>query len=124
MPFFANVGGSAPLLFQQLAALGFFAETFVNLVVKFDVVIVALEEEIVLIAVGVRVHKDRAAGFAVASRAADFLVISFNAAGQGSVDDGADIGFVDTHPEGDGGNDDLEFAIEKTVLDAAAAIGV
>jgi hypothetical protein len=36
------------------------------------------------------------------------------------VDDGADVGFVDTHAEGDGGDDDFELAGEEVALDALA----
>jgi hypothetical protein len=70
--------------------------------------------------VGVGVHEDGAAGQAVASGAADLLVIAFEGAGQSGVDDGADIGFVDAHAEGDGGYDAVELAGLEVLLDGFA----
>ena len=55
----------------------------------------------------------RAAGLAVASGAADLLVIRLDAAGQRGVDDGADIGLVDAHAERDRGDDHFELAGEE-----------
>ena len=40
------------------------------------------------------------------------------------MDDGADVGFVDAHAEGDGGDDDFELAGEEVALDALACGGV
>ena len=85
--------------------------------------IVALEEEVVHLAVGVGVEEHGARGLAVASGAADLLVVGFDAAGKRGVDDGADVGFVDAHAEGDGGDDDLELAGEEVALDAFAHAG-
>ena len=52
-------------------------------------------------------------GCAVAAGAADLLVIGFEAARQGGVDDGADVRLVDAHAEGDGGDHDLDAACEE-----------
>ncbi len=49
------------------------------------------------LAVGEGVQQDGAGGFAVASGAADLLVVSLDRARQGDVDDGADVGLVDAH---------------------------
>jgi hypothetical protein len=40
------------------------------------------------------------------------------------VDDGADVGLVDAHTEGDGGDDDFDGALEELLLDALAGGGV
>ena len=60
---------------------------------------------------------------AVAAGAADLLVVGFDGAGEGDVDDGADVGLVDAHAEGDGGDDDFELAGEEGALDAVAVAG-
>ena len=72
------------------------------------------------LAVGVGVEEDGAAGEAVASGSADLLVEGFDGAGEGDVDDGADVGLVDAHAEGDGGDDDFELSCEEAGLDAVA----
>ena len=82
--------------------------------------VVAVEEEVVHLAVGEAVEQDGAGGQAVAAGAADLLVEGFDGCGQGGVDDGADIGFVDAHAEGDGGDDDFELAGLEAALDALA----
>ena len=96
------------------------AQGFVDLLHGIDGRIVALEKEIVRPAVGVGVHEDGAAGLAVASGAADLLVVAFEGAGQRRVDDRADIGFVDAHAEGDGGDDAIELAGLEVLLDGFA----
>ena len=63
-------------------------------------------------------------GLAVAAGAADLLVVGLERAGQRGVDDGADIGLVDAHAEGDGGDDHLQFAGEEGGLHLLAALGV
>ena len=75
--------------------------------------IIALEEEVVRVAIRVRVHQDRAAGISVAPGAADFLVIRFQAARQGRVDHGADVGFINSHTKRDGRDHDLEPALAE-----------
>ena len=72
--------------------------------------VVALEEEVVHLAVGEGVEEDGAGGLAIAAGAADLLVVGFDGAGERGVDDGADVGLVDAHAEGDGGDDDFELA--------------
>ena len=86
--------------------------------------VVALEEELVHLAVGEGVEQDGARGLAVAAGAADLLVVALDGAGQRGVDDGADVGLVDAHAEGDGGDDDFELAGEEVALDALAGGGV
>jgi hypothetical protein len=86
--------------------------------------VVALEEEVVHLAVGEGVQEDGAGGEAVAAGSADLLVVGLDGAGEGDVDDGADVGLVDAHAEGDGGDDDLELAGEEVALDALAGGGV
>ena len=72
--------------------------------------VVALEEELVQLTVGIAVEEDGARGQAVAAGAADLLVEGLDGGGQRGVDDGAHIGLVDAHAEGDGGDDDGELA--------------
>lgn len=60
---------------------------------------------------GVEEHCSR--GLPVASGSADFLVVLFDAAGEGSVDYSADVGFVDAHAEGDCGYDYFQFSREN-----------
>ena len=55
-------------------------------------------------------EKNGATGQAVAAGAADLLVEGLDRCGQRGVDDGADVGLVDAHAEGDGGDDDFELA--------------
>ena len=74
------------------------------------------------LAVGVAVEQDGARGQAIAAGAADLLVVGFDGGGQGGVDDGADVGLVDAHAEGDGGDDDFELAGLEGVLDAFADV--
>ncbi len=85
--------------------------------------VVALEEELVHLAVGVGVEQDGAGGEAVAAGAADLLVEGFDRGGESGVDDGADVGLVDAHAEGDGGDDDFERAGLEGGLDALAGGG-
>src|SRR6185437_15160982 len=70
------------------------------------------------------VEQDGARGVAVAAGAADLLVKGLDGAGKRDVDDGADVGLVDAHAEGDGGDDDLELAGEEVALDAVTCGGV
>ena len=83
-----------------------------------------VEEELVNFAVGVAVEKDGAAGETVATGAADLLVEGFDGGGERGVDDGADVGLVDSHSEGDGGDDDFELSGLEVVLHALADAGV
>ena len=76
------------------------------------------------LAVGVAVEEDGAGGQAIAAGAADLLVEGFDGGGERGVDDGADVGLVDAHAEGDGGDDDLELAGLEVALDALADAGL
>ena len=86
--------------------------------------VVALKEEVVHLPVGERVEEDAAGREAVATGAADLLVEAFDRGGEGSVDDGADVGLVDAHAKGDGGDDGVELPGEEGRLDAVAGAGV
>ena len=54
----------------------------------------------------VAVKEDAFGRVAVAAGAPALLVVPLEAAGEVVMDDKADVGFVDTHSEGDGGDDD------------------
>ena len=82
--------------------------------------VVALVEKLVRFAVDEGVDEDRARGLAVAAGAADLLVVALDARGQRGVHDGPDVGLVDAHAEGDGGDDDVELAAEEAGLHAVA----
>ena len=72
--------------------------------------------------VGVESH---AAAFqAVAAGAACFLIIVFDAFGDIEMDDKADVGFVDTHAEGDRGYDNVDLFHQEVILRVAARSGV
>ena len=86
--------------------------------------VVAVEKEVVHLAVGVRVEQDGAAGETVAAGAAYLLVILLDGAGERSVDNGADVGFVDAHAEGYRCDDYFKVAREEFALDAFAGAGV
>ncbi len=61
--------------------------------------------------------------FAVASGAAGFLVIGFEALRQIEVGDKAHVGFVDAHAEGDGGDHDDAVLAQEALLMALAHVG-
>src|SRR5439155_22104642 len=85
-----------------------------------DAWIVALEEEVLGVALGVRVHQYRAAGSPVTPRASDFLVVRFQAARQSRVDHGADVSFVARHAKGNGRHHNLDPTLEELFLDSLA----
>ena len=60
---------------------------------------------------------------AVAAGAACFLIIGFDAFGQIHMRDEADVGFIDTHAEGDGGDDDDGVFLEEFILMFGAQVG-
>ena len=86
--------------------------------------VVALEEEIVRVAIRVGVHQNRAARLAVAPGSPNLLVVRLQAARQGGMDHGADIGFVDAHPKGDGRRNHLHLARHKSLPRPLAMLGV
>jgi len=86
-----------------------------------DCGVVALEKEVVHLAVGEGVEEDGAGWLAIASGAADLLVVLLDGTGKCGVDDSADVRLVDAHAEGDGGDDDLEFSGEELALDTLAS---
>ena len=66
------------------------------------------------------VKEDAVGRFAVAPGAACFLIIGFQRVGQTKVDDKADVGFVDAHAEGNGGDDHTHVATHEAILYAGA----
>src|SRR5258708_16293730 len=66
------------------------------------------------------VEEDAFGGPAVAARAPGLLVILLQAAGEVVVDHLADVGEVDAHAEGRGGDDDLETAGGELLVDVLA----
>jgi hypothetical protein len=86
--------------------------------------VVALEEELLSFAVGEAVEQNRARLVAVAAGAANLLIEGLDGAGECDVNDGTDVGFIDTHAEGDGSDDDLELAGLEVALHAVACSGV
>jgi hypothetical protein len=59
------------------------------------------------------VQEVRACLSAVAAGAPELLVVGVEGAGDVGVQDPADIGLVDAHPEGDGGRHDARRAVEE-----------
>ncbi len=86
----------------------------------FDRRVVAFEEALVNFAIGKAMEEDDAGRKAVAAGASDLLVIAFEGGGQGGVDDGADVGLVDAHAKGDGGDDHFDGALEEGALHLVA----
>ena len=70
--------------------------------------------------VGIGVHQVSAALGAVAPGAADFLIVAFKTRRQTGVNDTSDVGFVDPHAKGDGGDNGLQFAALECPLHAVA----
>ena len=97
-----------------------FAEHVEDLVEMIGGRVVAIVKEVVSALIGVGVHKESAARRAIAAGATDFLVIAFEGARKAGVDDGADVGFVDAHAEGDGGDDNFKLSALKGALHALA----
>ena len=86
--------------------------------------VVALEEELMRAAIGIGVHQDGAAGQAIATGAADLLVIGLEAGRKRRVNDGTNIRLIDAHAERNRGDDDFKRAIEKSALHPITLIGV
>ena len=82
--------------------------------------VVALEKELMHASIGEGVQQNGARGEAVAAGAANLLVEALDRCGQGEVENGADVGLIDAHAKGDGGDDDGELAAEKAALDTFA----
>jgi len=70
------------------------------------------------------VERERVRRQPVAAGAADLLVVALDIGGQVGVEDEADIGLVDPHAEGDGGDDDDAILLQKRILVARANGGV
>ena len=97
-------------LAHRLLALRLVAKLGKNAIQQRDRRIVAAEKEVVRMTVRVGVHENGAAGLSIASRAANLLVVAFQAAGKCSMNHGPDIGFIDAHAEGRGGYHDVQLA--------------
>ncbi len=68
--------------------------------------------------------EEDAFGFeAVAAGAAGFLLVGFDGFGHAGVEDEADIGAVDAHAEGDGGDDEVGFFFDEGFLGFFADVG-
>ena len=76
----------------------------------------AFEEVFLRAEVGVVEEEFAVGGPAVASGAACFLVVGFDAAGDFVVGDEADVRTVDAHAEGVGGDGDVRLAVDELVL--------
>ena len=59
--------------------------------------------------VSVGVHQKGPAWLAVAPRTADFLVVAFERTGQASMNNGPNVGLVDSHAESDGCDHNFKF---------------
>jgi len=81
-------------------------------------------EEVVGSLVGIGVHEECAAGCAITAGATNLLVVAFERAGEAGVNDGADVGLVDAHAKGDGGDDDFELAGLESALHALASFSI
>ena len=82
--------------------------------------IIALEEKLVHLAICVGVKKNRATGQAIPTGAANLLVIRLEGSRKRGVDDGADVGLVDSHSEGDGSHHRMEPSLLKFLLHSFA----
>ena len=89
-----------------------------------DIRVIAFEEEIVRVAIGVGMHEDRPAWLSIAARAPDLLVVRLQAPRQGGVDDGTDVGLINSHSEGDRRNHDFDFAPQEFLLDPFSMFGI
>ncbi len=69
-------------------------------------------------------QRQRIGGGAVATRAADLLIIALNRFRQVGMGDPADVGLVDAHPEGDRGDDDQAILALEPRFDDAAILGL
>ena len=76
----------------------------------------SLHELLQFLEVLVRVEGDALTLTAIAPRASCFLVVSLQALGYVVMDDEPHVGFVDTHTEGYGGDDDVDFLHEEIIL--------
>ena len=66
--------------------------------------------------VGITIKQEAVCGQTVTPGATDLLIIAFDAFRQIKVDDEAHVGFVDAHPEGDGGDNDLHIVADERFL--------
>ena len=92
------------------------AEEFVDAVDRVRRRILVLDEHFLEEAVARRVEQHALRRLAVATGAAGLLVVGFERPRQVEVDDRADVGLVDAHAEGVGGDDDLGLAAHEPVL--------
>ena len=86
----------------------------------FGVVGDLVDEVAVFLSIAAGVEEEAVGRFAVAAGAPGFLVVAFEVFGKVSVDDEADVGFVDAHAEGDGGDDDGAVVADEGFLGCGA----
>ena len=68
-------------------------------------------------------QQQRARRFAITAGPTDFLVVRLDAARQGEVHHGSDVGFVDAHAEGDRRDDGVERSRQEGALNRVASLG-
>ncbi len=100
------------------------SQTAINAIKDVSRWIVAFEEKFMRLAVRIGVEQYGPAWQAIASGAANLLVIGFEAPGQRSVYDGAYIRLVDAHSESDGRHDGLQAALLKFALHRIAVLRI
>ncbi len=83
-----------------------------------------VDEVVEAFGVPAAVEEQAVGGLTVPSGPSGFLIVAFDVLGQVGMDDEAHIGFVDAHPEGDGGDDHLAAPGDEGVLIASANIGL
>ncbi len=66
--------------------------------------------------VRIRIKQNSTRRVTVTAGPADFLIITFEAAGQTGMNDGSDICFIDSHAKGNGCDDNLQLAGQKLPL--------
>ena len=82
------------------------------------------DKEILLVPVALAEKQDAVAGLPVPARPPGFLVIAFNGPGQGVVNYQSYIRLVNPHPEGNGGGDHRNRAVNKPLLRAPPGVRV
>ena len=72
-----------------------------------------VDEKAQLLSVSIAVQQQAMSRQPIPPGAPDLLVIAFNAFGQVMVQNKAHIRFIDPHPEGDSGDDDLDIVVDE-----------
>ena len=108
---------------EGLRRAGLGAEPAEHALEQLGIGVALVVEELVGLPVVPGVQEHGPARLAVAARAADLLGEALEGAGQRGVDHGADVGLVDPHAEGDGGDHHLEPPGQELGLDLLALRG-